>query len=143
MDKIERQETITKQRGSKPYSFVKEILVVGLFAFGLTVVAWFLPYWLGFDDSRRYGLLAVWYCAAVTMGCLPWKHPLLSARLPLISVVIPMTWRITALAGIVLWASATKWPNLNLFSIQLVGYYFPFLALESWLAIQKLLPSRP
>jgi hypothetical protein len=132
----------TKTESTKQFTLGSEILWVAGLTILLTPVAWVLPRWLGFDDQRGYGLLAVWYCAGVTLGCLPWKSRVLSRRLPIVSVLIPMTWRITALAGITLWASATKWPNLNLFSLQLVGYYFPYLALESWLAIRKLLPAR-
>lgn len=135
-------ESIRPQGGARRYSLIKEIAFVTLLAFGLTLVAWFLPNWLALDVSRRHGLFAVWYCATVTIGCLPWRHPLLSTRLPLISIVIPMTWRIATLAGIVLWASATKWPSLNVFALQLVGFYFIFLALESTLAIRKHLVSR-
>ena len=135
-------ESIRPNGGSRRYSLTKEIALVLLLALGLTVVAWFLPQWLGLNVGRYYGLIAVWYCAVVSIGCLPWRHPLLSVRFPLVSIVIPMTWRIAALAGIVLWASATKWPSLNVFALQLVGFYFIFLALESALAIRNLSVSR-
>jgi hypothetical protein len=61
---------------------------------------------------------------------------------PVASTLLGTTWRISAIGGLAAIAAATKWPNTNLFCLCLVGYYFPFVTLESWLAIQNLTLSR-
>lgn len=96
----------------------------------------------GIRDAHFYGLTAVWLCAGVTMTPAVWSFGPFAKRYPVASTLMTTTWRISAMAGIALIATATKWPDYNLFSLCLVGCYFLFITLESWLSIRKLYLSR-
>lgn len=56
---------------------------------------------------------------------------------PVASVLIGTLIRTMVILGALGFSSATKWPAHNLFGNYLVGCYFSFLALESWLAIRR------
>ncbi|MFN7292088.1 MAG: hypothetical protein ACK5T6_15985 [Pirellula sp.] len=56
---------------------------------------------------------------------------------PIASVLIATLVRTMVILGSLAFSSATKWPAHNLFGTYLVGCYFSFLALESWLAIRR------
>ena len=52
------------------------------------------------------------------------------------AALLAVVWRLlTFLAALALW-TATKWPAGEFAAKCLVGCYFPFLALESWLSIR-------
>jgi hypothetical protein len=96
----------------------------------------------GIRDAHFYGLTAVWLCAGVTMVPAVWSFGPFAKRYPVAATLMTTTWRISAIAGIALIATATKWPEYNLFSMCLVGCYFLFIVLESCLSIRKLSLSR-
>lgn len=56
---------------------------------------------------------------------------------PVASVLAGTLVRTMVILGALGLSSATKWPAHNLFGNYLVGCYFSFLALESWLAIRR------
>jgi hypothetical protein len=56
---------------------------------------------------------------------------------PIASVLSATLVRTMVILGALAFSSATKWPAHNLFGTYLVGCYFSFLALESWLAIRR------
>ena len=56
---------------------------------------------------------------------------------PVASVLSATLVRTMVILGALAFSSATKWPAHNLFGTYLVGCYFSFLALESWLAIRR------
>lgn len=56
---------------------------------------------------------------------------------PTASVLSATLVRTMVILGALGFSSATKWPSHNLFGTYLMGCYFSFLALESWLAIRR------
>lgn len=61
----------------------------------------------------------------------------LDRKNPVASVLVGTLIRTMVILGALGFSSATKWPAHNLFGNYLVGCYFSFLALESWLAIRR------
>ncbi len=56
---------------------------------------------------------------------------------PVASVLVGTLIRTMVILGALGFSSATKWPAHNSFGNYLVGCYFSFLVLESWLAIRR------
>jgi len=71
----------------------------------------------------------------VTLATLLWTTGSLAARFPVFATLMNVSWRIFTIAGFALVVSATKWPQGNSLCLYLVGYYFPFVVLESCLSI--------
>ena len=105
----------------------------------LSGLAWMLSI---FGHSVEKHLLAIWYCAAVTLTTLLWTTGGIARRFPVFATLMNTNWRIGAIAGLALVVTATKWPQGNSFCLYLVGYYFVFLVLESVLSILHLHPRR-
>ena len=89
-----------------------------------------------------YQQIAIWYVAIVTLATLLWTTGTLAVRFPVFATLMNVTWRIFTIAGFALVVSATKWPQGNSLCLYLVGYYFPFLVLESCLSIFHLRSRR-
>jgi len=94
-------------------------------------------YWYPLGESRlaMYQQIAIWYCAVVTLATLLWTTGRMAARFPVFATLMNVSWRIFTIAGFALVVSATKWPQGNSLCLYLVGYYFPFVVLESCLSI--------
>jgi hypothetical protein len=52
-------------------------------------------------------------------------------------------WRTSVFLVPMVWLTATKSPENKIYAMYLVGCYFPFLALESWLAMRRVPPPPP
>lgn len=89
-----------------------------------------------------YQQIAIWYCAGVTITTLLWTTGAMAHRYPVFGALMNVNWRIGTIAGLALVVSATKWPQGNSMCLYLVGYYFPFVALESGLSIYHLSSRR-
>jgi len=89
-----------------------------------------------------YQQIAIWYCAVVNITTLLWTTGAMARRYPVFGALMNVNWRIGTIAGFALVVSATKWPQGNLMCLYLVGYYFPFVALESALSIYHLCSRR-
>lgn len=94
-------------------------------------------YWYPLGESRlaMYQQIAIWYCAVVTLATLLWTTGGMAERFPVFATLMNVSWRIFTIAGFALVVSATKWPQGNSLCLYLVGYYFPFVVLESCLSI--------
>ena len=94
-------------------------------------------YWYPLGESRlaMYQQIAIWYCAIVTLATLLWTTGGMAERFPVFATLMNVSWRIFTIAGFALVVSATKWPQGNSLCLYLVGYYFPFVVLESFLSI--------
>ena len=103
-----------------------------------------LGFWYPIGPSRlaTYQQIAIWYCAAVTLATLFWTTGGVAARFPVFATLTNVSWRIFTIAGFALVVSATKWPQGNSLCLYLVGYYFPFVVLESCLSIFHLQTGR-
>ncbi len=124
------------------FSFIHQLTAVMGLGVTISLVLPWVFYLAGIRDAHFHGLTAVWLCAGVTMMPAVWSFGPFANRYPVASTLMTTTWRISAIAGIALVATATKWPEYNLFSLCLVGCYFLFITLESWLSIRKLYLSR-
>ena len=89
-----------------------------------------------------YQQIAIWYCAGVTITTLLWTTGAMAHRYPVFGALMNVNWRIGTIAGLALVVSATKWPQGNSMCLYLVGYYFPFVVLESALSIYHLCSRR-
>lgn len=94
-------------------------------------------YWYPLGESRlaMYQQIAIWYCSIVTLATLLWTTGGMAERFPVFATLMNVSWRIFTIAGFALVVSATKWPQGNSLCLYLVGYYFPFVVLESCLSI--------
>lgn len=90
---------------------------------------------LGESRLATYQQIAIWYCAIVTLATLLWTTGSLAAQFPVFATLMNVSWRIFTIAGFAMVVSATKWPQGNSLCLYLVGYYFPFVVLESVLSI--------
>lgn len=110
-------------------------LIAGTLALAgfLSLVGYRYP--LGESRLAMYQQIAIWYVAIVTLATLIWTTGTLAVRFPVFATLMNVTWRIFTIAGFALVVSATKWPQGNSLCLYLVGYYFPFLVLESCLSI--------
>lgn len=99
----------------------------------LSLVGYRFP--LGESRLAMYQQIAIWYCAIVTLATLLWTTGSLAVRFPVFATLMNVSWRIFTIAGFALVVSATKWPQGNSLCLYLVGYYFPFVVLESCLSI--------
>ena len=95
-------------------------------------------------DARlfAYQQIAIWYCVGVTITTLLWTTGAMAHRYPVFGALMNVNWRIGTIAGLALVVSATKWPQGNSMCLYLVGYYFPFVVLESALSIYHLCSRR-
>lgn len=93
-------------------------------------------------ELSLYQQIAIWYCAVVTITTLLWTTGAVAHRFPVFGALMNVNWRIGTIAGLALVVSATKWPQGNSMCLYLVGYYFPFLVLESALSIYHLCSRR-
>jgi len=89
-----------------------------------------------------YQQIAIWYCAGVTISTLLWTTGRMADRYPVFGALMNVNWRIGTIAGFALVVTATKWPQGNSLCLYLVGYYFPFVVLESALSIYHLCSRR-
>lgn len=89
-----------------------------------------------------YQQIAIWYCAGVTITTLLWTTGAMADRYPVFGALMNVNWRIGTIAGLALVVSATKWPQGNSMCLYLMGYYFPFVVLESVLSIYHLCSRR-
>jgi hypothetical protein len=89
-----------------------------------------------------YQQIAIWYFAGVNITTLLWTTGAMAHRYPVFGALMNVNWRIGTIAGLALVVSATKWPQGNSMCLYLVGYYFPFVVLESALSIYHLCSRR-
>lgn len=52
--------------------------------------------------------------------------------------ILTVGWRSAVVLIPIVWAAATKWPEVKSFSLTVLGCYFPFLVLESALSITRI-----
>lgn len=82
-------------------------------------------------------LLAVVICWLTDIAIVLFQTDSFNRKNPVASVLVATLLRTMVILGALGMSSATKWPAHNLFGNYLVGCYFSFLALESWLAIRR------
>ena len=89
--------------------------------------------WLFFPDAafEGYALTAFGISLASCIGPLLWPFGLKDAKQDSLSVFVIMGFRFSVLLAALAISTATKWQHHNSFCNCLLGYYFPFLILQS------------
>lgn len=85
-------------------------------------------------DELFAGFLALGIVVGITACSLIFRHGLWIPMHPTISSLGTTTLRLLTVLLALGLATATKWNNANSFSSHLLGCYFIFLVLESWLS---------
>ena len=84
-----------------------------------------------------YAYLALTACLATGFGPLAWQLIGKAQDSDELSILLTMGFRFSVLLGALAISAATKWQHNNSFSSCLMGYYFPFLLLQSALLIRN------
>ncbi|MCU0713631.1 MAG: hypothetical protein MUC43_16355 [Pirellula sp.] len=85
----------------------------------------------------RIPLMAVAICWFADLMIWMFQSETFDRKNPVASVLAGSLIRTMVILGALGFTSATKWPAHNSFGNYLVGCYFSFLVLESWLAIRR------
>lgn len=83
------------------------------------------------------GLLAVGLCWFADWIICLLQTETFDRKNPVASVLVGSLVRTMVILGAIGFSSATKWTAHNSFGYYLVGCYFSFLALESWLSVRR------
>ncbi len=105
-------------------------LALAGFCFGVTWLFW------GGTAIEPYVWLALMVCCISCLVPSLWQLGLRCLGQSDLSVALSMGFRVSILLGAVGLAAATKWQHNNSFCNSLLGYYFPFLILQSALLIR-------
>ena len=84
-----------------------------------------------------YAYLALSACLATGFGPLAWQLFGKAQERDELSILLTMGFRFSVLLGALAISAATKWQHNNSFGSCLMGYYFPFLLLQSALLIRN------
>ena len=84
-----------------------------------------------------YSIIALCISLASCVGPLLWPFGNKATVQDNLSIMVSMGFRFSVMMGALVISTATKWQHHNSFSICLLGYYFPFLLLQSALLIRN------
>jgi hypothetical protein len=102
--------------------------------FGCLLVTWFF---VPAGVIPDYALLALTACLASSLGPLAWQLVGQAKVQDEISIMVTMGFRFSVLLSALAISAATKWQHNNSFGSCLMGYYFPFLLLQSALLVRN------
>lgn len=107
------------------------------FAIGGLITRWYFPesYW---DLWLQFGMFAF----AISIPTTFLMHSSWTREYPAAAPLLAVMWRSGSYFMLLFLVDATKWPSQNLVHNALLGYYFPFLVLESSLFIRKVSRSK-
>ncbi len=115
-------------------SLLQEAMAYFALGFVCLVVTWMLT-----SDGviPGYAYLALSACLATGFGPLVWQLTGKAQARDELSILLTMGFRFSVLLGALAISAATKWQHNNSFGSCLMGYYFPFLLLQSALLIRN------
>jgi hypothetical protein len=117
---------------------LREIILCLILAATCLLIGFALEYGLDWKFQTRFTALACALCLLATLLPL-WLRSLFESRQNGAAFpVLTMAWRGAVILVPIVWAAATKWPEVKIFSLTILGCYFPFLALESALSITRI-----
>ena len=99
---------------------------------GLALLCWVITWVIignGADES--FSLLALSVCLVSSVGPVVWHFGNANASQSDLSILLTMGFRFSLLLGALAISTATKWQHHNSFCNCLLGYYFPFMLLQS------------
>jgi hypothetical protein len=123
------------KKGMSP--LVDRVFEIALYVI-LGAVCWILS-WLIFPDAafEEYALIAFCVSLASCLAPLLWPYGFEAAEQDSLSIFVLMGFRFSVMLGALAISTATKWQHHNSFCNCLLGYYFPFLILQSALLIRN------
>jgi len=117
-----------------------EIAAYSALAIGCFVAAWSL---FGSVATDGFALAALLVCFIACVAPAMWQVGKRDAAQSDLSILFVMGFRFSILLMSVAFSTATKWQHNNSFCNCLLGYYFPFLLLQSALLIRNQSFSHP
>ncbi len=127
-------------RRSRLRNQIFEIAAYSALAMICAVASW--PF-LGSDAVQNYAWVALIVCFGSCIGPCIWQIGSQDVLQSDFSILVTMGLRFSILLGAVAVSTATKWQQHNSFCNCLLGYYFPFLLLQSALLIRNQSFSHP
>ncbi len=119
--------------------------VVDLVAYlALAIACWGTTWiFMGGGAFEEYSILALAVCLSSCVGSVAWQFGKKNIAQSDLSILLSMGFRFSVLLGALAVSTATKWQHHNSFCNCLLGYYFPFLLLQSALLIRNESFSNP
>ncbi len=126
--------------------FMSRFQIVEIFSYvGLALLCWAITWVIiGNRAVENFSLLALSVCLVSSVGPVVWHFGDMNAAQSDLSILFSVGFRFSLLLGALAISTATKWPHHNSFCNCLLGYYFPFLLLQSAsLVRQQSFPNPP
>jgi hypothetical protein len=143
MEENPRAMDMSDKRAAR--EFISRSGVEELAAYCALGVACWVGTWIfiGGGAFEEYAILALAVCLASCVGSLVWQFGHKNIAQSDLSILLTMGFRFSVLLGALAISTATKWQHHNSFCNCLLGYYFPFLLLQSALLIRNQSFSNP
>ena len=111
----------------------------------LALICWGTTWQIrGNDAGELYSLVALGVCLAASLGPVCWRSRDSALATSDVSILLTIGFRFSLILGALAISTATKWQHHNSFCNSLMGYYFPFLLLQSaFLIRQQSIPNPP
>jgi len=137
MEENPRAVAMSEKRGSSEF-FLRsggvELAAYCALAVACWGATWFL---IGRGAFEEYSTLALAVCLSSCVGSVAWQFGNNNIAQSDLSILLTMGFRFSVLLGALAISTATKWQHHNSFCNCLLGYYFPFLLLQSALLIRN------
>ncbi len=143
MEENRRAVDMSEKRGAREFilrSGVDELAAYCALAAACWGATWFL---IGGGAFEEYSILALAVCLSSCVGSVAWQFGTKNVAQTDLSILLTMGFRFSVLLGALAISTATKWQHHNSFCNCLLGYYFPFLLLQSALLIRNQSFSNP
>ena len=102
------------------------------------VTCWLITWmFIGKGAFEDYALIALFVSLVSCIGPLLWSAVSKPVAHDSLSIMVTMGFRFSMMLGALAISAATKWQHHNSFCNCLLGYYFPFLLLQSALLIRN------
>ena len=121
----------------------RQLIEIAAYSFLAAVCYVVARFVLEVDLSDGTALAALLVCLASCLVPAIWQLGTLNVAQSDLSILIIMGSRFSILLGAAAFSTATKWQHHNSFCNCLLGYYFPFLLLQSALLIRNQSVSHP
>ena len=138
-----RRAVMSDKRTSNQFTIrsqIFEILAYVAHALLCWITTWVI---IGNRADESYSLIALSVCLVSSVGPVVWQFGVSNAAPSDLSILLIVGFRFSLLLGALAISTATKWQHHNSFCNGLLGYYFPFLILQSAFLIRQQSNSIP
>lgn len=134
---------MTDKEASKHFMMRFQIFEI-LSYLSLALLCW-MTTWIIIENgaNERYSLLALSVCLVSSIGPVLWQFGDALVAQTDLSILLTVGFRFSMLLCALAISTATKWQHHNSFGNGLLGYYFPFLILQSAFLIRQQSLSNP